>query len=170
MGNEGDDEEDDARAEKTKKPPMAAQNQYPTEASNDETACWAFSLPTGRGGLGITDWSTAAPTETKMINQGQEATMATTTRRATTTTAQHSGGPCSSTSWNLRKQGHHQALNAYHIHPHKWPENPPSAADQIRSAADRKPSAQPQTLNCCPIPAPFISWLSNDSHDDEDNK
>jgi hypothetical protein len=47
----------------------------------------------------------------------------------------------------LNVSGHHQALNAYHIHPHKWPENLPSAADQIRSAADRKPSAQPQTLN-----------------------
>jgi hypothetical protein len=47
----------------------------------------------------------------------------------------------------LNVSGHHQALNVYHIHPHKWPENPPSAANQIRSAADKKPSAQPQKLN-----------------------
>ena len=42
---------------------------------------------------------------------------------------------------------HYRALNARHFHPHKWPENPPSAADQIRSAVDKRPSAQPQKLN-----------------------
>jgi hypothetical protein len=31
---------------------------------------------------------------------------------------------------------HYQALNAHHFPPHKWPENPPFTADQIRSAAD----------------------------------
>ncbi len=36
----------------------------------------------------------------------------------------------------LNASAHHQALNAYHLHPHKWPENPPFTADQIRSAAD----------------------------------
>jgi hypothetical protein len=36
MGNEGDDEEDDARAEKTKKPPWPPRS-VSTEASNDET-------------------------------------------------------------------------------------------------------------------------------------
>jgi hypothetical protein len=56
----------------------------------------------------------------------------------------------------LNVSGHHQALNAYHIHPHKWPENPPSAADQIRSAADRKPSAQPQKLNSVRPPPLYL--------------
>jgi hypothetical protein len=45
----------------------------------------------------------------------------------------------------LNVSGHHQALNAYHLHPHKWPKNPPSAADQIRSAADKK-----KTINSAP--------------------
>jgi hypothetical protein len=56
----------------------------------------------------------------------------------------------------LNVSGHHQALNAYHIHPHKWPENPPSAADQIRSAVDKKLSAQPQKLKPCQISAPYL--------------
>ena len=38
----------------------------------------------------------------------------------------------------LNASAHHQAFNAYHLHPHKWPANPPFVADQIRSAADRK--------------------------------
>jgi hypothetical protein len=45
----------------------------------------------------------------------------------------------------LNVSGHHQALNAYHLHPHKWPENPPSAADQIRFAVDKK-----KTINSTP--------------------
>jgi hypothetical protein len=36
----------------------------------------------------------------------------------------------------LITSAHHQALNAHHFPPHKWPENPPFTADQIRSAAD----------------------------------
>ena len=36
----------------------------------------------------------------------------------------------------LITSAHCQALNAHHFPPHKWPENPPFAADQIRSAAD----------------------------------
>uniref|UniRef100_A0A2N9H4E1 Uncharacterized protein n=1 Tax=Fagus sylvatica TaxID=28930 RepID=A0A2N9H4E1_FAGSY len=64
MGDEGDDEEDDARAEKTKKSPMAAQNQYQLKASNDETPAGHFLYPLVAVDC-ITDWSTAAPTETK---------------------------------------------------------------------------------------------------------
>jgi hypothetical protein len=56
----------------------------------------------------------------------------------------------------LNVSAHHQALNAYHLHPHKWPENPPSAADQIRSAADKKPSAQPQKLNSVRSPPLYL--------------
>uniref|UniRef100_A0A2N9GCY1 Uncharacterized protein n=1 Tax=Fagus sylvatica TaxID=28930 RepID=A0A2N9GCY1_FAGSY len=76
MGDEGDDEEDEARAEKTKKSPMAAQIK----------------------------WSTAAPTETKITTKAektQEVCHGHHHSRAVTTTAQHSGGPCSSTSQNL---------------------------------------------------------------------
>jgi hypothetical protein len=64
MGDEGDDEEDDARAEKTKKSPMAAQNQYQLKTSNDETPAGHFLYPLVAVDC-ITDWSTAAPTETK---------------------------------------------------------------------------------------------------------
>uniref|UniRef100_A0A2N9HSF7 Uncharacterized protein n=1 Tax=Fagus sylvatica TaxID=28930 RepID=A0A2N9HSF7_FAGSY len=99
MGNEGDDEEDDARAEKTKKSPMAAQIK----------------------------WSTAAPTETEITTKAEktrEVCHGHHHSRAVTTTAQHSGGPCSSTSQNLGST--------------VW--------------------------------SPFIPWLSNDPHDDEDNK
>uniref|UniRef100_A0A2N9HCK7 Uncharacterized protein n=1 Tax=Fagus sylvatica TaxID=28930 RepID=A0A2N9HCK7_FAGSY len=76
MGDEGDDEEDEARAEKTKKSPMAAQIK----------------------------WSTAAPTETEIITKAEktrEVCHGHHHSRAVTTTAQHSGGPCSSTSQNL---------------------------------------------------------------------
>jgi hypothetical protein len=33
----------------------------------------------------------------------------------------------------LNASAHHQAFNAYHLHPHKWPENPPFAANLIKS-------------------------------------
>ena len=56
----------------------------------------------------------------------------------------------------LNASAHHQALNAYHLHPRKWPENPPSAADQIRSVADKKPSAQPQKLNFVRSPPLYL--------------
>jgi hypothetical protein len=47
----------------------------------------------------------------------------------------------------LNASAHHQAFNAYHLHPHKWPENPPFTADHIRTCGRQKPSAQPQKLN-----------------------
>ena len=56
----------------------------------------------------------------------------------------------------LNASAHHQALNAYHLHPHKWPENPLSAADQIRYAVDKKPSAQPQKLNFVRSPPLYL--------------
>jgi hypothetical protein len=36
----------------------------------------------------------------------------------------------------LITSAHYQVLNAHHFPPHKWPDNPPFTADQIRSAAD----------------------------------
>jgi hypothetical protein len=63
MGNEGDDEEDDARAEKTKKPPWPPRS-VSTEASNDETPAGHSLYPLVAVDC-ITDWSMAAPTETK---------------------------------------------------------------------------------------------------------
>jgi hypothetical protein len=44
----------------------------------------------------------------------------------------------------LITSAHYQALNAHHFHPHKWPENPPFAADQIRSAADENHQLNPK--------------------------
>uniref|UniRef100_A0A2N9IDK3 Uncharacterized protein n=1 Tax=Fagus sylvatica TaxID=28930 RepID=A0A2N9IDK3_FAGSY len=64
----GDDEEDDARAEKTKKPPWPPRS-VSTEASNDETPAGHSLYPLVAVDC-ITDWSTAAPTETKNHNQG----------------------------------------------------------------------------------------------------
>jgi hypothetical protein len=64
---------------------------------------------------------------------------------------------------------HYRALNARHFLPHKWPENrrPPQIKLDLRRM---KTISSAPNIKCCPIPAPFISWLSNDSHDDEDNK
>ena len=55
----------------------------------------------------------------------------------------------------LNVSGHHQALNAYHLHPHKWPENPLSAADQIRSAADKKTISSAPKIKLYQIYAPL---------------
>ena len=44
----------------------------------------------------------------------------------------------------LNASAHHQAFNAYHRHPHKWPENPPFTADHIRSAADENHKLSPK--------------------------
>ena len=59
---------------------------------------------------------------------------------------------------------HYQGLNAHHFLPHKWTENQPSTADQIRSAADENHqlNLKNQTLSNL---RPFISWLNSDSHD-----
>uniref|UniRef100_A0A2N9G6H2 RNA-directed DNA polymerase n=1 Tax=Fagus sylvatica TaxID=28930 RepID=A0A2N9G6H2_FAGSY len=74
-----------------------------TEASNDERLAGHFPYPLVAVDF-VTEWSTAAPAETEIITKAEK------TRgichghhhsRAVTTTAQHSGGPCSSTSWNL---------------------------------------------------------------------
>jgi hypothetical protein len=55
----------------------------------------------------------------------------------------------------LNASAHHQALNAYHLHPHKWSENPPFTADQIRSAADENHQLNPQKIKLCQISAPL---------------
>uniref|UniRef100_A0A2N9GW53 DNA 5'-3' helicase n=1 Tax=Fagus sylvatica TaxID=28930 RepID=A0A2N9GW53_FAGSY len=97
MGDEGDDEEDDARAEKTKKSPMAAQNQYQLKPAMMKHLLVIF----------FTHWSrwTALPTgprqhqpKQRNHNQGCHGHHHS---GAMTTTTQHSGGPCSSTSQNL---------------------------------------------------------------------
>jgi hypothetical protein len=44
----------------------------------------------------------------------------------------------------LNASAHHQAFNAYHLHPHKWPENLSFAADHIRSAADKNHQLNPK--------------------------
>jgi hypothetical protein len=69
----------------------------------------------------------------------------------------------------LNASAHHQVLNAYHLHPHKWPENPPFTADQIRSATDENHQLSPKSKTLSNLRS-FISWLNNDSHDEEDNK
>uniref|UniRef100_A0A2N9F487 Uncharacterized protein n=1 Tax=Fagus sylvatica TaxID=28930 RepID=A0A2N9F487_FAGSY len=81
MGNEGDDEEDDARAEKTKKSP------WPPRSVSTEA-----------------NWSTAPPTETEIMTKAEKTPKVYHGHHhsgAVTTTAQHSGGPCSSSSQNL---------------------------------------------------------------------
>jgi hypothetical protein len=97
MGDEGDDEEDDARAEKTKKSPMAAQNQYQLKPAMMKHLLVIF----------FTHWSRWTALQTgprqhqpkqRNHNQGCHGHHHS---RAMTTTAQHSGGPCSSTSQNL---------------------------------------------------------------------
>ena len=56
---------------------------------------------------------------------------------------------------------HCQALNAHHFPPHKWPENPPFAVDQIRSAADENHQLNHKMSNL----HPFVSRVNSDSHD-----
>ena len=69
----------------------------------------------------------------------------------------------------LITSAHYQTLNAHHFPPHKWPENPPFTADQIKSAADENHqlNLKSQTLSNL---RPFIFWLNSDSHDEGDNK
>jgi hypothetical protein len=55
----------------------------------------------------------------------------------------------------LITSAHHQALNAHHFPPHKWPENPSFAADQIRSAADENYQLNLKT-KLCQISAPLF--------------
>uniref|UniRef100_A0A2N9G4J9 Reverse transcriptase zinc-binding domain-containing protein n=1 Tax=Fagus sylvatica TaxID=28930 RepID=A0A2N9G4J9_FAGSY len=97
MGDEGNDVEDDARAEKTKKSPMAAQNQYQLKPAMMKHLLVIF----------FTHWSRWTALQTgprqhqlkqRNHNQGCHGHHHS---RAMTTTAQHSGGPCSSTSQNL---------------------------------------------------------------------
>ena len=57
----------------------------------------------------------------------------------------------------LIASAHYQALNAHHFPPHKWLENLPFAADQIRSAADEN-----HQLN--------LKMSNSDSHDEGDNE
>ena len=66
----------------------------------------------------------------------------------------------------LIASAHYQALNAYHFPPHNWPENPPFAVDQIRSAADENHQLNLKMSNL----RPFISRLNSDSHDEGDNE
>ena len=39
---------------------------------------------------------------------------------------------------NLITLAHYQTFNAHHLPSHKWAEDKPSAADQVKSAADKK--------------------------------
>uniref|UniRef100_A0A2N9HVE6 RNA-directed DNA polymerase n=1 Tax=Fagus sylvatica TaxID=28930 RepID=A0A2N9HVE6_FAGSY len=74
-----------------------------TEASNDETPAGHFLYPLVAVDF-VTEWSTAAPTETEITTKAEktrEVCHGHHHSRAVTTTAQHSGGPCSSTSQNL---------------------------------------------------------------------
>ena len=50
---------------------------------------------------------------------------------------------------------HCQALNAHHFPPHKWPENPPFAVDQIRSAVNGNHQFNLKTT-LCQISAPLL--------------
>ena len=56
----------------------------------------------------------------------------------------------------LITSAHYQAFNAHHFTPHKWPENPPFAADQIRSAADENHQLNLKT-KLCQISALYFS-------------
>uniref|UniRef100_A0A2N9IFM6 Retrotransposon gag domain-containing protein n=1 Tax=Fagus sylvatica TaxID=28930 RepID=A0A2N9IFM6_FAGSY len=97
MGDEGDDDEDDARSEKTKKSSKAAQNQYQLKPAMMKHLLVTF----------FTHWSRWTALQTgprqhqlkqRNHNQGCHGHHHS---RAMTTPAQHSGGPCSSTSQNL---------------------------------------------------------------------
>ena len=59
---------------------------------------------------------------------------------------------------------HYQVLNAHHFPPHKWTENQPSTADQIRSAAveNHQLNLKNQTLSNL---RPFVSRVNGNSHD-----
>ena len=92
------------KAEKTKKSPMAAQISTIWNGKWWE-ASWVFSLSTGHGGP-------QHKTSPRQHQLGQKRIIKVKKKtweichghhhsRTTTTTAQHSGGPCSSTSWNL---------------------------------------------------------------------
>uniref|UniRef100_A0A2N9GXV9 Reverse transcriptase Ty1/copia-type domain-containing protein n=1 Tax=Fagus sylvatica TaxID=28930 RepID=A0A2N9GXV9_FAGSY len=68
---------------------------------------WSFPLSTGRGGLrhrmihGITSWKQKQQLKAEKTREVCHSHQDNHHSRATTTTAQHYGGPCSSTSWNL---------------------------------------------------------------------
>ena len=55
----------------------------------------------------------------------------------------------------LITSAHCQALDAHHFPPHKWPENPPFAADQIRSATDENHQLNLKTP-LCQISTPLL--------------
>uniref|UniRef100_A0A2N9FCC3 Integrase catalytic domain-containing protein n=1 Tax=Fagus sylvatica TaxID=28930 RepID=A0A2N9FCC3_FAGSY len=97
MGDEGDDDENDARSEKTKKSSKAAQNQYQLKPAMMKHLLVTF----------FTHWSRWTALQTgprqhqlkqRNHNQGCHGHHHS---RAMTTPAQHSGGPCFSTSQNL---------------------------------------------------------------------
>uniref|UniRef100_A0A2N9HGU0 peptidylprolyl isomerase n=1 Tax=Fagus sylvatica TaxID=28930 RepID=A0A2N9HGU0_FAGSY len=101
MGDEGDDDQDDARSEKTKKSSKAAQNQYQLKPAMMKHLLVTF----------FTHWSRWTALQTgprqhqlkqRNHNQGCHGHHHS---RAMTTPAQHSGGPCSSTSQNLGSTG-----------------------------------------------------------------
>jgi hypothetical protein len=64
---------------------------------------------------------------------------------------------------------HYRALNARHFFPHKWPEirRSPQIKSDLRRMKTISSAPRNQTLSNL---SPFISWLHNDSHDEEDNK
>jgi hypothetical protein len=100
--DEESDEEDETRLKRPRNLPWPPRS-VSTEASNDETPAGHFLYPLVAVDC-ITDWSTAPPTETEITTKAektQEVCHGHHHSRAVTTTAQHSGGPCSSTSQNL---------------------------------------------------------------------
>jgi hypothetical protein len=57
----------------------------------------------------------------------------------------------------LITSAHYQALNAHHFPPHKWPENPPFTADQIRSAANENHQLNLKKSNFVKSPPLYFS-------------
>ena len=45
---------------------------------------------------------------------------------------------------NLITSAHYQTFNGHHLSPHKWAKDPPSAADQVKSAADENHQPNPK--------------------------
>ena len=69
----------------------------------------------------------------------------------------------------LIASAHYQALNTRHFPPHKWPENPPFTADQIKSTADENHQLNLKNQTFSNL-RPFISRLNSDFHDEGDNE
>ena len=72
-------------------------------------------------------------------------------------------------SSQLITSAHCQAINAHHLQRHKWAEDQPSVADQIKSTADENPHFWSQT-DLFVKSRTFISRINSDAHDEEDNE